>query len=246
MLAMPNRTPYDLNFRVLGIPVQVHPMFWLVTAILGYEGRPPASLLVWVACVFVSILVHELGHGLMGRAFGGSPWIALYGMGGLCSSEGQGTLGRRLAVILAGPGAGFLLFGLVYLAGSPLLARVVPAGPIEGHGPGLLLIEAYGDLLLINLVWNILNLLPIWPMDGGQALGAILQRLMPWRGQYWTHVVGLVLATLIVLLLLRIDMGYNTFLFAYFAFANFQGMQANQVSGWGRRDDDDDYRRWRG
>ena len=74
MLGMPEPTAYDLRFRFLGIPVRVHPLFWLVTAMLGWRGsRTSRSILIWIGCVFVSILVHEYGHGLMSRLFRCSP-----------------------------------------------------------------------------------------------------------------------------------------------------------------------------
>ena len=57
----PQPTPYDLRFSVAGIPVTVHPLFWLIALLLGSTGD---ILLVpiWVGVIFVSILVHELGH----------------------------------------------------------------------------------------------------------------------------------------------------------------------------------------
>ena len=109
---------YDLRFRLLGVPVRIHPFFWLVSAIMGFqsfENDIPAVLL-WMAAVFVSILVHEFGHALMSKAFNCSPSVVLWGMGGLCYSQGeQQTPRQRLAVIFAGPGAGFLLCGLVVM-----------------------------------------------------------------------------------------------------------------------------------
>ena len=102
-------TPYDLRFRFLDIPVRIHPLFWLMMAVLGWRDNDLASVLIWVGCAFVSILVHEFGHGLMAKQFRGSPSIVLYGLGGLCYSQGERTAGQRLAVLLAGPGAGFLL-----------------------------------------------------------------------------------------------------------------------------------------
>src|SRR5437899_154170 len=57
MLAMPEPTDFDLRFRLLGIPVRVHPLFWLVTAIMGYDQHHPRLTLIWIVCVFVSILV---------------------------------------------------------------------------------------------------------------------------------------------------------------------------------------------
>src|SRR6516165_8553767 len=67
----PNETPLDLKWRMFGIPVRVHPFFWLVSAFMGWStlNRGIIFLVIWVACVFVSVLVHEMGHVLMGRLF---------------------------------------------------------------------------------------------------------------------------------------------------------------------------------
>ena len=71
LLGEPPRTGGDLNFQLFGIPVRVHPLFWLIAVLLGISGDPqPAEILLWVVAVFVSILVHELGHALTMRAFG--------------------------------------------------------------------------------------------------------------------------------------------------------------------------------
>ncbi|MGV3484820.1 MAG: peptidase, partial [Planctomycetaceae bacterium] len=77
LLQQPAESPYDLQFNLAGFPTRISWTFWLVALILGYElsrfvdgqyaatGTSPgafALLLVWVACMAVSILVHELGH----------------------------------------------------------------------------------------------------------------------------------------------------------------------------------------
>ncbi|MGA7498165.1 MAG: Zn-dependent protease, partial [Isosphaeraceae bacterium] len=80
-------TPYDLRFRFLDIPVRIHPLFWLMAAVLGFQENNIPAVLIWIGCVLVSILVHEYGHGLMAKHFHGSPSIVLYGLGGLCSSQ---------------------------------------------------------------------------------------------------------------------------------------------------------------
>ena len=73
-----SETPYDLRFQLLGIPVR-DPS--LVLAGRGHAGlagpRTSPVVLIWVGCVFVSILVHEYGHGLTARAFGSPPSIVL-------------------------------------------------------------------------------------------------------------------------------------------------------------------------
>src|SRR5262249_28257152 len=126
-----SETPYDVRFRLLGIPVRIHPLFWLVTVALGWQDHDVPSVAIWVACVFVSILVHEYGHGLMAKAFDASPSIVLWGLGGLCYSHGERQSSRqRLAVILSGPGAGFLLLALVVLA-TALVTGVTPVEQLQ-------------------------------------------------------------------------------------------------------------------
>ena len=107
---------------MFGTPVRIHPMFWFINVILGWDatmgrgGGGVPSLLLWVGCVFVSILVHEFGHVLVGRLFGSHGYIVLYSMGGL--AVGSNHLDRRwqrIAVSFAGPFAEFLLLG-VFLA----------------------------------------------------------------------------------------------------------------------------------
>ena len=111
-------TPYDLRFRFLDIPVRIHPLFWLMAAVLGFQENNIPAVLIWIGCILVSILVHEYGHGLMAKHFHGSPSIVLYGLGGLCSSQGERTPGQRLAVLFAGPGAGFILCAVVLAVAS--------------------------------------------------------------------------------------------------------------------------------
>src|SRR5205807_2354897 len=72
-------------------------------------------VLIWVACMFVSILVHELGHVIAGRLFGTNGHIVLYGFGGLAiGSSALTNRWKRIFVYFAGPLAGFILFGLVW------------------------------------------------------------------------------------------------------------------------------------
>ncbi len=86
----PPRTQFDLNFSLLGIPVRIHPMFWLVAVLLGPKRQDPATLLTWVVAVFIAILVHEMGHAVVARTYRYRPWIVLYTAGGLtCYDPGH-------------------------------------------------------------------------------------------------------------------------------------------------------------
>jgi hypothetical protein len=94
---------------MFGIPIRVHPMFWLMSVILGYSTIQDGFeyLIIWVACVFVSILIHELGHVIMGRFFGADGHIVLYSFGGLAiGSNSLSSRGQRIAVSFAGRGSG--------------------------------------------------------------------------------------------------------------------------------------------
>lgn len=256
-----SETPYDLRFRFLDIPVRVHPFFWLVAAGLGWTDRHLERVVMWIACMFVSILVHEYGHGLSAKAFGSSPSIVLWGLGGLCYSQSERqTAGQRLAVILMGPGAGFLLCGLVMI-GTTVIFGVTPrehldfAAGLVGLGPGsdtigerfpsAIAYSIYGSMVWINLMWGLVNLLPIWPLDGGQASELLLSLFDRSRGKRWCHVVSLLVAGIlaVVAIALARDL-YLTFFFGILALLNFQVLQTlHQAHAMGLYRDDDWWRR---
>ena len=96
--AEPAPTQFDLHFRIAGFPVRVHPLFWLMTLMMGARDDDPMTLLIWIGVVFLSILVHELGHALTMRYYGQDARIVLYMMGGLAipeSSRGEEARGGR-------------------------------------------------------------------------------------------------------------------------------------------------------
>jgi stage IV sporulation protein FB len=256
-------TQFDLKFRLLDVPVRIHPLFWAVAAILGWRENNIPVVLLWVLCVFVSILVHEYGHALMSRAFGCTPSIVLWGMGGLCYSQGERqTPKERLAVVLAGPGAGFVLLGVVMLVAT-LLFRISPLGHVQAavfnYGEvatkiGLMLGEdtagqfalvAYRYLVFINLYWGLLNLLPIWPLDGGQATQILLSLYDRHRGQRWSHIVSLLVAGALAVVVYQLTKDvFLTVFFGYFAFVNYQVLQTlHQAHSMGLYQEDEWWRR---
>jgi Zn-dependent protease len=234
LLLEPERTQFDLSWRMFGTHIRVHPMFWLFSAILGWPWLHLGTeyLLLWIACSFISILVHEFGHVLVGRLFGSRGDIVLYSFGGL--AVGSSNLPRRwqrVAVLLAGPGAGFLVFGLVVL----LQDYAVPHLDPELNLP--LLWIALGMLWSMNLVWGLLNLVPIWPLDGGQVSREVLSALIPGRGLQLSLGISFLLAALLaihsllaanerpLIPFLPIGGGYAAILFGLLAFQSFQLLQ---------------------
>src|SRR5690606_19203749 len=65
------------HFRIFGIPVRVEPFFVIVAALFGLHLEPVWLVFAWIVIVFVSILVHEMGHALTYRAFGQRSAIVL-------------------------------------------------------------------------------------------------------------------------------------------------------------------------
>lgn len=208
MIGEPAPSAGDLHFAVFGIPVRIHPFFWLMAALLGY-GRThgePRLIFFWILAVLFSVLVHEMGHALVIRRYGWAPRVTLYGMGGLASYNATRIDPRTHIVIsLAGPLAGFalaaLIVALVRAASHPVQFYFgwpyIVFWRVEGIS-NILLDSFVDDLLFANIWWGILNLLPIWPLDGGQIgatpsifstsradcrarSGCRCSRLAPWR-----------------------------------------------------------------
>jgi Zn-dependent protease len=231
MFGLAAQTPYDLRFRIAGIPVRVHPLFWLVMAVLSNQNDYLKGVLLFIGCAFVSILVHELGHGLSSRAFGFPPAeIVLYGMGGycVCHLERQRPW-QRLVVLLSGPGAGFLL-------AVPFAVIRNGSGYHDLSSSAFLIVDA---MYFINVAWGVVNLFPIWPLDGGRAFEVILVMLRRRESARWMHIVSLLTAGGFALLFFQWRDTFAGIWFAYFAFTNYQALQAlHYQSRYGGQEDD--------
>ena len=225
MLGQIPRTPYDLNFSILRIPVRVHPVFWLTAVWLGWVPGRMDLVLVHVLCIFAAILVHELGHALTTRRFGWYPEIALYFLGGYATTTRHSTW-KDIAVSAAGPAAGFLLFAVTLGFG---------VATANGAGRGELLSAAIAFSLFINFVWNVMNLLPVLPLDGGHISREFFCWLSPRRGEEISLKVSLVASGAIALWaahcrsqgrgLLGLDPVFLLVMFGYLCYQSFQALQ---------------------
>ncbi|MGL6074533.1 MAG: site-2 protease family protein [Fimbriiglobus sp.] len=181
-------TPLDLRFKLFDFHVRVSPWHWVGTGLLGLTWLEdgPGYWLAWILCVFVSILVHELGHAFAGRYFGTPSHIVLTACGGYAEFyHGTPPRGwRHLVVILMGPIAGFLFAAALYISNRST----------GWMGQNIILLTIGYMLLSINIVWGLFNLLPIFPLDGGQALREILYIFGVRRGDAITHQVSIVTA----------------------------------------------------
>ncbi|MDB4624530.1 site-2 protease family protein [Rubripirellula sp.] len=208
-LQEPAQSPYDLRFNLLGIPIRVSWTFWIAAFVFGYGlarlmdqvlgadslGLLP-MLLVWSACLLVSIIIHELGHSLAFRRYGIESSIVLYHFGGMAipgrsrttdHSFGGLSPEQNIWISLAGPlaqlGSGVLIVVAVKLAGyrlfvfeiMPQVFKLIPS-LVEGNAidsPGLLILITF--YIYPSILWALLNLLPVMPLDGGQVMRSVVQ-----------------------------------------------------------------------
>ena len=157
--------------RPFGIPVYISPYWFLIAGVFillysnSLQQAVHGSMRYVVAAVFVvllyaSVLVHELSHCLVARAFGlPVRRVLLYPLGGFSEIEKEApTPAREFLVAAAGP-----VISLVLAAAGYGLSRLVPAG--TGH-------VLVNQLMWANLLVGLFNLLPGLPLDGGRMLRA--------------------------------------------------------------------------
>jgi stage IV sporulation protein FB len=202
----------SITFRLLGFPVTIHPIAWLVLGflVLSDAARGPQAFvggLIWALVLFVSILVHELGHAVVARHFGLGPvQIELLGFLGFARYQRRATHGRAMLVTAAGPGAGMILglLSLGLLIGLSVSGLAEGAAPMNPLGLTLSLLEY---LALINIVFSIFNLLPMRPLDGGNLLdsGLMWLGMAPGRVDRVVAVVSIVFAVLCGLAAMKVS-----------------------------------------
>lgn len=178
-------------FSLFGIPVYIEAGFLMLIAfyfLINVTGAginiPQVGL--WITVVFVSILVHEMGHAITARAAGCSGIrIAFVMLGGL-AYHSPTTRGKSVLICLMGPAAGFVLGAIAWV-----LYRFTSL-PYVGNGA---MDDVLFWLVLVNIFWTIFNLLPMYPLDGGQALfHGLTYRLDPSEAMMWTSRVSVIAA----------------------------------------------------
>jgi Zn-dependent protease len=161
-----------LRFRLFGFPVQVHPLFWLIAYLLVSGTRMGLPMQVaYAAVILLSLVTHEVGHALAAKSAGQQPEISIHAFGGLTRWVPNRPLSkfRLISITLAGP-----VFGLCLACVGYLALRFVPFAAMK-HTPTLAALqEVLGIILEVNLVWSLVNLLPVLPFDGGQLLAHAL------------------------------------------------------------------------
>lgn len=250
LLGEPGKTEFDFSFNVLGFNVRVHPGFFIISLLFGrhlVSGpgiNTGVGVLMGIAIFFVSILVHELGHSLAFRRFGIHSRIVLHWMGGLAIPE-QG-IGRRqgrlnnyqaIFVSLAGPVAGLLL-GFILIA----VAVAITKGPPKYYWLGIVPVFKFAEPtlmlavlqggILVNIFLNIINLVPIFPLDGGQVSRNLLEIFDPRDGTRKALILSMGAAVLCGVLGYTSGDIYIAFFCFYMAYQNFQMLSASGQRPW--------------
>jgi Zn-dependent protease len=230
----PPRSRGDIHFVLFGFPVRIHPLFWLMALVLGHNSPGVKPLVAWVAAVLISILVHEWGHALVMRGYGMRPWITLHGLGGVTSAGGGPGFAPALRaqdqvlISAAGPAADFLLAAAVcgaivlsghrldYQWGLPSGLMVWPAGIVGSP----LWTDFLADILFTSVVWAVLNLMPIYPLDGGQIAREVLLAARGREGMRQSLLLSVWTAA--ALAVLGLARGHDFFMALFFGVLAFQ------------------------
>ena len=168
MFGIAGETPFDVRFHLFGIPIRIHPVFWVSAAMMRWNPERLDLVLLGVICVFLSILVHELGHAVVLRHYGWPSEIVLYFLGGYATATRLSTW-RQIWSLAAGPVAGLSLGMLVY-ALMMLTQRIAPG--LSDRYPAI--DYCFFMLLFSGLVVNLMNLIPTLPLDGGQIMATLI------------------------------------------------------------------------
>ena len=219
-------TPFDVRLVAFRIPIRVHPSFWLVSVLLGWEPEHLDVVFLWVMCLFASIIVHELGHALVAEALGWPAEIVLYFGGGLTFSQrhSRRTPWREIAVALAGPFAGFGLFGLVLFVNRLLNTNGLLIHPYRA--------EVVRNLVWINYYWGLVNLLPVLPLDGGNVCRSLLELWRVRDPQRMACQISVPVAGAIAAYFFSIDARFAGIMFAMMCFQNITSLQQQDRSPW--------------
>jgi Zn-dependent protease/predicted transcriptional regulator len=170
-------SPWSIRIATVGgIPVRIHLTFLLLLAWIGVlayrqESRVFALLL---PAIFFCVVLHELGHALVAKAFGiGTRDITLYPIGGVAMLEGRPKPVAEFWIALAGPAVNVaiaLVIGIAYFFATGKVPSV-----LDGWGGS----SFFEGLYAANVLLPVFNMIPAFPMDGGRVLRSFLAMFMP-------------------------------------------------------------------
>lgn len=174
--------------EVAGVAVKVHILFlaWIAFQLFGAQN--PIAELTFLLVLFLSVFLHELGHCFGAWLVGGRAYeVVLWPLGGFTRAKTPDTWRAQLGYVVFGPLVNLLLAlgGLALVAADGLLGALGqhpglhPAETLRGQYTALGLTGLH--FLTINAFLFVFNVIPAYPMDGGQLLRSVLWPALGWR-----------------------------------------------------------------
>lgn len=212
------------------IPIRIHPIFWLLIILIGWmSSGTVAGTAIWAVVILVSVLVHEYGHALTAVAFGQEAQIDLIGFGGVTQRKGRKIkLWQEFIIVLNGPLAGLLLALIAFLINLKL--RIPPD---KSYFKYAVLITLYA-----NVIWTIINLLPVFPLDGGKLFSIILEAIWGIKGVRIAALLSAIFAVAIGLAFIASGWFLAGAFFLIFSFEGYRNWKSSLVMTVQDQDDD--------
>jgi stage IV sporulation protein FB len=211
-----------LKFKIFGFPVFIHWGFWLVAALLSGDidvSSPMGTqrLLGWIAVVFVSILIHELGHAATMRHYGDQRvLIHLHSFGGFALGSRHLTRGQNILMSSAGP--------FVQIAAGVAMWWAMDQWPPR-HWLAHYMMEAF---IRASIFWALLNLLPIVPLDGGRISLAVFGP----RREKMALILSLLCAAVLAVIAISYGRIYPLVVLAMLAVSNVKRLRGRPDDAW--------------
>jgi len=212
-------------FRLFGITVYVH-WSWLIVAAIALQIRANIyDARFWNVLEYLSlfgiVLMHEFGHSLACKSVGGkAEKIMLWPLGGIAFVSPPMRPGALLWSIFAGPLVNIILLP-VTLAASFYL---------EAAHPGADFTTFVMMIAKINLVLLVFNMIPIYPLDGGQVLHALLWFPLGYtKSLRISAIIGIIGAVGLGVLFYKLEFGPFSFVIvAFIALQAWNGLRLAQ------------------
>ncbi|MEM6346529.1 MAG: site-2 protease family protein [Bacteroidota bacterium] len=213
----------SLRFKLFGFPVTIEPTFFLLGLLFYRMAGTPLGTLEVMVWVLIAIMVHELGHAFAMRQFGLAPSIRLHMIGGMAYWEKNPGAPlsnlQQIWIALAGPLAGFALGGLLWLWANYVGA--IPHFALDEY-------QVYSYTQFFTIYWSILNLLPVYPLDGGQVLYYGLNLNPRWNARLLTGIITLAVGGTLLFLALRVQQYWVAILLGYILYKNISMLQSSR------------------
>ena len=206
-----------IQFKVFGYKTEIQYSFLFLALFYWMNGmsrgHPLWFDLTFIAVVFISIIVHELGHAFLitNRGFQVNR-IALHGLGGdVTGNHGRAKPQDRLLISIAGPAAGLALglpFLILQLLGifdaSYVIATVITM------------------FVWVNIIWSLFNLLPMLPLDGGHAFSSLLKMFRVSKPLSKSSYLGIITGIIVMIIGIRMGRFFLAFIGGYCAYYSYR------------------------